>query len=77
MTDMTDATADETERPTLHVEWYGDGDLTILYHRMSGVLLHAIAATLQHEAEKLLFQADVVEMQKNGRGRLHIPGRDS
>lgn len=64
--------------PTITVTFGEGGDLTYEMHSMSGVILHAIAAVLHHEAEKLLFQQDVMQAQaaqKNGIGRLSVPGR--
>lgn len=67
-----------TDAPSITVIFGEGGDLTYQMHNMSGVILHAIAAVLQHEAEKLLFQQDVAQAQaaqKNGSGRIALPGR--
>lgn len=68
---LTDA---KTDAPSITVTFGEGGDLTYKMHNMSGVILHAIAAVLHHEAEKLLFQQDVQQAQRNG-SKLRLPGR--
>ena len=73
--------ATEPAPPSITITWGARG-LEYDMHNMNGVILYAIVGVLTHEAERLLFQADVATAQENarksGKGKLvTLTGRPS
>lgn len=80
MSEEPDPQSEPTDAsPSVTVSWAESGDgVAIAMHKMSGPVLHAIAAILHHEAEKMLFHADMAaaeQARKNGISKLALPRR--